>query len=160
MTNARGIWDHGALLLGRWFGTGLSPKAPGTVGSLGALPLFFVLRETPWPLYWAATLLVCGGGILVSERCAKLLGEKDPSSVVIDEVAGVMISLGMVRHAPLWILALAWGLFRLFDIMKPGIIDKAQHWPPYGVGIMADDILAGIVAGALSLGVWQASLGL
>jgi phosphatidylglycerophosphatase A len=160
MTNAKSIWDHGALLLGQWFGTGLSPKAPGTVGSLGTLPLFFLLKDVPWPAYWAVTLVVSGGGIIVSERCAKLLGEKDPSSVVIDEVAGVMIALGIVRHAPLWVLGVAWLLFRLLDITKPGLIDKAQHWPPYGVGIMADDILAGIVAGVLSLGIFQAFLAL
>ena len=160
MNKAKSLWDHSALLLGRWFGTGLSPKAPGTVGSVGALPLFFLLREVPWPAYWAVTLLVSGGGILVSERCAKLLGEKDPSSVVIDEVAGVMIALGMVRNAPLWILALAWILFRVLDITKPGLIDRAQHWPPNGVGIMVDDLLAGIFAGLLALGIYQAFLAL
>lgn len=142
--------DRFAQLIGQWFGTGLSPVAPGTVGSLGALPLFFVLRQLPWAAYWGVTLLVVLLGVWAAERCTTLLGDDDPGSVVIDEVAGVLIALGFVQHAPYWILAAAWLLFRLFDITKPSLIDKAQELRPAGVGIMADDVLAGLAAGALT----------
>ena len=70
-------------------------------------------------------------------------------------VMRAMIAMGMVSTAPLWLLGIAWVLFRVFDITKPWIIDKAQYWPPNGVGIMADDILAGLVAGTMSFGAWQ-----
>src|SRR5690606_21454131 len=107
--------DHLALLIGQWFGTGLSPVGPGTVGSAGALPLFWLMRDLNVFLYWGLTFLISGVGIVISQRCSEVLGEKDPSSVVIDEVAGVLIALGLVQHGPLWLLGMAWILFRVFD---------------------------------------------
>lgn len=158
MEKPRSLGEQLTLLLGQWFFTGRAPKAPGTVGSAGAVPLVWALLDSSPFAYWGITLLLCLAGFPISQRCSEILGDKDPSSVVIDEVAGVMIALGIVRDAPLWILALAWILFRVFDITKPSWIDRAQYFRPNGVGIMADDILAGIVAGALSWGVWQALL--
>ncbi len=140
--------DRLTLLLGQWFGTGLSPLAPGTLGSLGAVPLFWLLRPSPL-LYWMVTLLICVLGTLVADRCAALLQDEDPSSVVIDEVAGVMIALGPVANAPWFIGVFSWLLFRLLDIAKPGWIDRLQRLRPPGVGIMADDCLAGVLAGAI-----------
>jgi phosphatidylglycerophosphatase A len=89
-------------------------------------------------------------GVWASERCSEILADHDPGSVVIDEVAGVLIALGLVRFAPLWVLAAAWVCFRVLDITKPSLIDKAQQLRPAGVGIMADDVLAGLAAGALT----------
>ncbi len=141
-----------ARLLGQWFGCGLSPLAPGTVGSAGALPFYFLLAPLPAIAYWGVTALVTVLGVWSSQRCAELLGEKDPSSVVIDEVAGVLIALGFLRgQAPL-ALAATWLLFRALDIWKPWLIDRAQYLPPEGVGIMADDVLAGLVAGLVGWG--------
>lgn len=144
------LLDRSALLIGQWFGAGRSKLAPGTVGSVAALPLFFLFRSTPGWAYWSATTIVSLGGIAVSQRCAELLSDDDPQSVVIDEVAGVMIALGVVAAGPLWQLALAWVLFRLLDIFKPGIIERVQFLSPKGLGIMADDLLAGMAAGALA----------
>lgn len=153
MKSDRTFTDQMALLIGQWFFTGRAPVGPGTVGSAGALPLFFLMRSLSVPIYWALTVGISLLGIAVSERCAKILGEKDPSSVVIDEVAGVLIALGVVRHGPLWVLGLAWVLFRALDIAKPWVIDRVQYLSPPGLGIMADDLLAGLVAGLLSWGV-------
>jgi phosphatidylglycerophosphatase A len=155
MTEGRTLTDRLALLIGQWFRTGLSPVGPGTVGSAGAVPFFWLMMDLSLPVYWVITVATCLVGIPISQRCSELLEEKDPSSVVIDEVAGVFIAMGAVAAAPLHILVLAWVLFRVFDISKPWIIDKAQYWHSNGVGIMADDILAGIVAGALAWGAWQ-----
>ena len=140
------------LLLARWFGCGLFPKAPGTVGTLGTLPLFFLIKSWSPVYYWGLTAALCLVGVAVSDRAAHLLGKKDPSEVVIDEAAGVLIALGAVVDGPLWLQALAVVLFRVFDILKPGPIYKMQYWKPYGLGIMIDDIAAGVVAGALCLG--------
>lgn len=151
--------DHISLFLGQWFWSGRAKYAPGTVGSLCTIPLFYVARAWGYPGYWALTLLVAIGGIFVSQRCAEILGDKDPSSVVIDEVAGVLIAMGCVAHSPYWVLALSWGLFRALDILKPWLIDRVQHLKPIGLGIMADDLLAGVSAGALAWlierGVWN-----
>ena len=125
--------------------------APGTIGSVGAVPLFLLLQTASAPTYWGVTILVTVLGTWASQRCSELLSEKDPSSVVIDEVAGVLIAMGLVRGATQPLLLAAWVLFRLLDIKKPWLIDRVQYLKPNGVGIMADDILAGAVAGALCL---------
>jgi phosphatidylglycerophosphatase A len=140
-------------LVATWFGCGLAPRAPGTVGSLGTLPLHLLLRETPSAVHAAAIALVLGAGTWAAQRYAGERGEKDPQRVVIDEVAGTLLALGCVRHAPLWVQGLAFLLFRLFDIWKPGPIRRVERLQPTGVGIMADDVLAGLCAGALAFGV-------
>jgi len=152
MPSKRSVSDHLALLLGQWFGSGRSKIAPGTVGSLGAVPLFWLLREQNLSIYWGTTLLTTLVGFWASQRCSEILDDKDPQSVVIDEVAGVLIAMGFVRAAGPAAWATAWLLFRLFDITKPGLVDRVQYCKPHGVGIMADDLLAGLVAGGLTYG--------
>ena len=134
-----------AMLLATWFGCGRSPWAPGTVGTLGALPLYFVLRRLAPLTYWSAVAALTAAGIWASERAARTLGDDDPSAVVIDEVVGALIALGFTRGASGHLLSLL--LFRAFDILKPGIIDRVQNARPPGLGIMADDLLAGLAAG-------------
>ena len=142
--------DRAALALATWFGCGFAPKAPGTVGALGAIPLHAALCLVHPGLHAALVVLVCGVGTWASHRASIVWNEKDPQRVVIDEVAGVLIAMGMVRGAGLWPAALGFALFRLFDITKPGPIRRAERLPPVGFGIMADDLLAGLVAGVLT----------
>jgi phosphatidylglycerophosphatase A len=139
-----------ASALATWFGCGRSPVAPGTVGALGAVPLHFVLRRTNPLVHFAAVAGVTALGVWAAQKTAEELGEEDPQCVVIDEVAGVLLALTFVRDKGPLTQALAWGLFRLFDITKPGPIDSVQHLEPEGVGIMADDVMAGLLAGALA----------
>lgn len=139
--------DRWALRLGTWFGCGRSPVAPGTAGTLGALPLHLVLSRLPPALHWALVGAISVLGIWSGERMVELLDDKDPQSAVIDEVAGVLIALGIVRGRGLKSAVLATLLFRILDITKPGPIDSAQHVKPAGLGVMADDLLAGIIAG-------------
>jgi phosphatidylglycerophosphatase A len=139
-----------AQAIALWFGCGKSPLAPGTVGALGTLPLFWVLKRTHPLAYWGATVAVSAAGIWASQKTAEALGEDDPSSVVIDEVAGVLIALGFVSRRSVRAQALAWILFRAFDITKPGPIHDLQDLEPAGVGIMADDFAAGLLAGAVA----------
>lgn len=136
-----------AGILASWFGCGKAPQAPGTVGALGALPLYLVLRRLHPVAYAAAALAVTAAGVWASQKTADALGEDDPSSVVIDEVAGALIALGFVARRSVRAQALAWVLFRAFDIVKPGPIEAAERLEPKGVGIMADDVLAGLLAG-------------
>ena len=136
--------------LATWLGCGKSPVAPGTVGTLGALPLYWALKRLSPPAYFAATAAVTAIGIWAANHEAKRLNDEDPSSVVIDEVAGVLLALGFVRGRSLRAEALAVALFRLFDIWKPGPIRTAERAQPPGLGIMADDIAAGAVAGLLA----------
>lgn len=139
-----------ARLVATWFGCGRSPVAPGTVGTLGALPLHLALRALGPVPYAAAVLAVTAAGTWAAQREAERLGSEDPQSVVVDEVAGVLLALLIARGTGLKGELAAVALFRLFDIWKPGPVDRVQHLEPEGVGIMADDLLAGALAGLVA----------
>ena len=136
-----------ARSLATWFGCGHSSVAPGTVGSLGTLPLHFALRSLGPVPHALATLGLTIAGVWAAQRVSDAVGEEDPSAVVIDEVAGTLLAMGIARPAGILGELLALGLFRVLDITKPGIIDRAQRLRPPGLGIMADDVLAGVGAG-------------
>ena len=139
-----------ARLLATWFGCGRSPVAPGTVGSLGAVPLHFALATLGPVPHAAAIVALSVAGTWAANRVAEAEGVEDPQHVVIDEVCGTLIAMGMVSGAGIGVRLLALGLFRVLDITKPGPIDSVQRLEPAGVGIMADDLLAGVVAGAMA----------
>lgn len=138
-----------ARWLATWFGCGLSPRAPGTVGSVGAVPLHLLLCLTSAPLHALAALSVSAAGVWAADRYANERREVDPQRVVIDEVAGTVIAMGLVRDHPLWVQLLALVAFRVLDIWKPWPIRRLEHLKPLGVGIMFDDLLAGLIAGVL-----------
>lgn len=137
-----------ALLLSTWFGCGLAPVAPGTVGSLGALavawPLIAWCGFLPWHfLALAATLTL--PGIWAAHRTAAITEMKDPQIVVVDEVLGQWIALaGAVVLDPPRLLA-AFALFRIFDIVKPWPVRRLEALPG-GAGIVVDDLAAGAYA--------------
>jgi phosphatidylglycerophosphatase A len=138
--------DRVAHLVATWFGCGRSPVAPGTVGTIGALPLHFLLRRMGPVPYLISVASVTAIGIWASQREADRLEKDDPQHIVIDEVAGVLIALFLANRS--WQSeAAAVVLFRLFDIWKPGFVDSAQHAKPEGLGIMLDDVAAGLIAG-------------
>ncbi len=138
-----------ARWLATWFGCGRAPVAPGTVGALGTLPLHFALRALGPVPHFAVTVALTGLGVWAANRVSAALEDEDPSSVVIDEVVGTLLAMGLARPAGIYGELIAFGLFRVFDIVKPGPIDSVQRLKPPGVGIMADDVLAGLLAGAL-----------
>jgi phosphatidylglycerophosphatase A len=134
-----------ACLLAFGFGSGLSPKAPGTVGTLAALPLWYAASFLPLPVYLAVVALMFAAGVWLCGRCEKVLGIQDHSGIVWDEFVGLFITLAA---APVSVGAVLAGflLFRLFDVLKPWPIawlDKRVHG---GFGIMLDDAVAGIFA--------------
>lgn len=138
--------DRVGFVIGTWFGIGKAPVAPGTFGSIGAVPLHLLLCRAPLVGHVVAILIVTAIGTWAAGRVASITGQKDPQIVVVDEVAGVLIAMAAVRDAgPIAQLA-ALVLFRVFDITKPGPIRRAEHLPPVGFGIMADDLVAGVVA--------------
>jgi phosphatidylglycerophosphatase A len=146
-----------ARLIASGFGSGYAPKAPGTAGSLVALMIGAgLLAWHPLALPLAIIVSIVAG--LVSIRPAG--GTEDPGWVVIDEFAGQWIALLPLAHPSLLGLALAFVLFRLFDITKPGPIGWADglHGP---IGVMADDVIAGGFAAAILYAVqlwWPALL--
>jgi len=147
--------NAGVRLLATWFGSGLLPRAPGTWGSLAALPpaALLVWLGGPW-LLAAATLLIAGAGWAVSAAYVSASGREDPKEVVIDEVAGQWMPLVVLPFEPLAWLA-AFLAFRLFDVAKPWPVGWADRRLKGGFGIMADDLLAGAYATLLAGGAWM-----
>lgn len=127
------------------FGSGLAPKAPGTFGTLAAIPCFLIISQLA-PVYYA--LLVTSisiVGIYICGQAAKEVGVHDHGAIVWDEFAGFFITMFMVPVSWLSILV-GFVLFRFFDIYKPWPISWADKKLTGGFGIMFDDILAGLCA--------------
>lgn len=139
-------------LLAFGFGSGLAPKAPGTFGSLAALALFPLLALLALPAYLAVLALAIVAGVPICAQAARALDVHDDGRIVWDEFAGQWLALLPLVPVTAWgpgemaWLFVGFGLFRLFDIAKPwpiGYLDKRVHG---GVGIMIDDLLAGVFA--------------
>ncbi len=127
------------------FGSGLAPKAPGTFGTLAAVPFYLLFAKLPLPAYLALTLLLFLIGVWVCGRCEQILGVDDHSGIVWDEFVGLFITLAGVPASPYVVMA-GFCLFRLFDIFKPWPISWLDRHVHGGLGIMLDDVLAGAYA--------------
>ena len=143
-----------AVILATWFGCGKFPKAPGTAGTLGAIPLVWALSLLgPLP-YMLATLVFTIFAIFVAHVYEAESGEHDASEVVIDEVAGFLVTMTWVPFSWTYVLA-GFLLFRFFDILKPFPISYIDRKVGGGVGVVADDLLAGILANVILQFLWQ-----
>lgn len=138
------------------FGSGLINPAPGTWGTLAAVPLYYLLMQLPQTAYYgvtayyAITALVCIVGVYLCGKAAKDAGVHDHKAIVWDEIAGFLITMVAAPAVHIIWVAVGFALFRFFDVLKPfpiNIIDKKVYG---GLGIMLDDILAGVFA-AISL---------
>ena len=130
---------HPAHFLALGFGAGLSPRAPGTVGTLVGFPLFWLLAESPF--YWAWVALFLGIGVWACGIAGRNLGVHDHGGLVWDEVAAFLMVLPFAPPS-LAGSAVAFVLFRLFDIWKPFPIAWFDARVPGGLGVMLDDVLA------------------
>ena len=139
-----GLSGRIALILSTWFGTGLCPLAPGTCGTLGALPLV-ILGQVSNRTTGILILMGCTAAALwSSKRAGEILGSNDPPAVVIDEAAGFLLTMIFLPFS--WpVLCLGFVLFRLFDILKPFPIRRLERLG-HGFGIVLDDLLAGLYA--------------
>ena len=131
------------------FGAGYFPVAPGTVGSVVGLALVIALRQTSFaPLGLAISLAILAGvlfavGVWSAEKAEKVFGRVDPGQVVIDEVAGQIITFVATPRVNWAGLIAGFLLFRAFDIVKPFPARRAERFPG-GWGIMVDDVVAGL----------------
>ena len=177
--------DWFTTLVVTFFGSGMSPKAPGTMGSLAAaivaypmavlashlfngkeslpLPLHISKTQSEFPInlfFLTAALIVFFAAIPFVKKAMKDTGTEDPGWIVIDEVCGIFMALAffptdiIVAHP--WFLAIAFGLFRFFDILKPLGIHKMEKLPG-AWGVMADDLLGGVYSGIL---LWLSAVGI
>jgi phosphatidylglycerophosphatase A len=144
------------LFLAFGFGSGLAKKAPGTCGTLAAVPLYLLIAQTGNLIYSLATIVATIVGIWICDKAAEKLGEHDFGGIVWDEIAGYLITLWFIPFS--WLnVVLGFILFRFFDILKPWPIKVADRKVKGGFGIMLDDVLAGVFANlvlVLILGWW------
>ena len=131
------------MLIATGFYSGYLPKAPGTWGSLVGLLLFFLLHTLSLEVYLAVVAGIFVLGTFAAGEAEKIMDRKDPGLVVIDEIVGMLITMIAIPATPL-AMGLGFILFRIFDIWKPfpiRLIDQRFHG---GLGIMLDDVVAGI----------------
>ena len=134
--------------LATWFGCGLAPVAPGTAGAIGALPLYVLTMYFGGRAGLVVVMaVVTGVGIWAASRVARELGKKDPQLVVVDEVAGMLVTMLPVQAVSTRAVVAGLVLFRFFDIVKPWPV-RAFEKLPGGWGIVLDDVAAGLL-GAL-----------
>lgn len=139
------VWQDPIYFIAFGFGSGLMSKAPGTWGTLAAVPLYLLLVGLPLWLYLSITLLAFILGVWVSDRVSRDLGVHDYKGIVWDEVVGYLLTMAMIPAGLGWMLA-GFLLFRLFDIWKPQPIGFVDSKVKGGFGIMLDDVLAAIPA--------------
>ena len=140
------VWTNPIHFLAFGFGSGLAPKAPGTFGTIAAIPVYLLISLlNSFTTYLVATALISIAGIWICGMTSKDLDVHDHPGIVWDEIAGYLITMILVPLTWYWILV-GFILFRTFDILKPWPISWLDKKVSGGLGIMLDDIIAGIFA--------------
>ena len=145
--------DNVATLIAAGFGSGLSPVAPGTAGSVVAVAVLAVVIDMPLVWHWCAWVGLFGVAVWSAGRAGEAWGVIDHPAIVIDEVAGVWLALLMpltlfpFEIPSALLLVGSFLLFRLFDIVKPWPVDAVERGLPDAWGVVLDDVVAGLLAG-------------
>lgn len=126
-----------------FFGLGYFPAIPGTLGSIAGVAVYYFLRDRE-TIFYAVLFSVMVIGFAAAGRAALAFGKKDPRSIIIDEIAGMMVALAFVPFSALNLI-IVFTLFRVFDVAKPFPIRKLESFSG-SLGIMLDDIVAGVYA--------------
>lgn len=140
------IWTNPVHFLAFGLGSGAAPYAPGTFGTVAAIPLYFVLVNfVTWPVYALVVAVMFGFGVWLCDRTEKDIGVHDHSGIVWDEFVGYLVTMFAIPVGWIWVVA-GFFLFRLFDVWKPFPVRQLERRYQNGFGNMADDLLAGIYA--------------
>jgi phosphatidylglycerophosphatase A len=142
---ARQVFTNPVHLLAYGFGAGLSPKAPGTMGTVVAIPIYLLLVSAGAGAYYAFLAVALVAGVFICGYTAKRIGVDDPKGVVWDEIVGYLITMLGLPMGVVWVIG-GFLLFRLFDIWKPWPIRWIDRNVKGGLGIMADDVIAAVFA--------------
>ncbi|MDR0782004.1 MAG: phosphatidylglycerophosphatase A [Pseudomonadales bacterium] len=142
----RFVLRHPVHFVAFGFGSGLAPRAPGTFGTLAAVPCYLVLHHyLPLPYYLVMLVLAFGVGTWLCGRTAQAMGVHDPGGIVWDEFVGFWLTMVLAPPGWLWVV-LGFVLFRFFDVLKPFPINWLDRRIKGGLGIMLDDVVAGLFA--------------
>ena len=137
--------NHFFLFLATGFGVGFSPIAPGTLGTLVAIPIYYFLSEIPSPIYEITLAAFFFLSVWISENAEMFFKRKDDGRIVIDEMMGFFITMLWAPKTVRFIV-IGFFLFRFFDILKPFPIRRLEKKIKGGFGVVLDDVLAGIYA--------------
>lgn len=139
----KGFLKHPVHLMAFGFGSGCVPRIPGTVGTVIGIPIYLLIVDFPWFIYLSITMILFVAGIWICGITSRHLNVHDHQGIVWDEIVGFLIA--MMAVPPDWrFILIAFMLFRLFDICKPCPIKWIDQKVTGGIGIMLDDVLAGI----------------
>ncbi|MEZ4365657.1 MAG: phosphatidylglycerophosphatase A [Kofleriaceae bacterium] len=139
-------------------GAGYSPVAPGTCGTIVAVPLAWALAPVAAPLYLLIVVGITALAIAAAHRADQAWGTHDSGRIVIDEVAGYLVTMALVPRDQAWPLLVGFVVFRAFDIIKPPPVRWLDEHLPGGVGVVLDDIAAGVMGAAVMVGLAYAGL--
>lgn len=142
------VFTDPRYLIGYGFGSGLLPWMPGTWGTLCAIPLYLLISYLPWWLYSLILIAFAIIAVWVSDVLSKEMGTHDDPGINIDEFIGYLVTMIAAPHSWLAVL-LGFGYFRLFDILKPWPISWIDKNVGGGIGMLLDDVVAGIAAAIL-----------
>lgn len=143
--NFKTLLKKPAAFIAYGFGSGLSPKAPGTFGTLVAIPIYWLIQDWSLTAYLIFTLMAFLFGIWICQKTVDWLKQDDPGGIVWDEVVGYLVTMIAAPKGWLWI-TLGFVLFRLFDILKPWPVSLADRKIHGGFGVMFDDVIAGVMS--------------
>ncbi|MBT7307138.1 MAG: phosphatidylglycerophosphatase A [Gammaproteobacteria bacterium] len=143
--SAKTVFTDPAHLFAFGFGSGLAPFAPGTFGTAAAIPFYLLMQSLSLPLYLGLVLIAFIFGVWVCGKAGAALGEHDHGGIVWDEFVGFWVTMVAAPSGWQWIVA-GFLLFRLFDIWKPWPINWADQQLSGGLGVMLDDLIAGLYA--------------
>jgi len=136
---------HFILILATGFGVGYSPFAPGTLGTLIAIPVYYFLSNISSPIYEITLVGFFFLSVWISENAEIFFGKKDDQRIVIDEIMGFLITMLWVPQTAI-LMGVGFFLFRFFDIVKPFPIRRLEKKLKGGYGVVADDVMAGVYA--------------
>jgi phosphatidylglycerophosphatase A len=141
--NFKSLLKRPSSFIAYGFGSGLAPKAPGTFGTLVALPIYWFMQDWSLTTYLLTVFLAFVAGIWFCQRTVDWIKQDDPSGVVWDEIVGYLVAMTFAPVGWQWML-IGFVLFRFFDIVKPWPVSWADKKLHGGFGIMLDDLIAGV----------------
>lgn len=141
----RSVWRNPVHFTAFGFGSGASPRAPGTAGTVAAAVIYLLLPDMSWPVYLLFLLVTFFFGVWLCGKTADDVGVHDHGGIVWDEFVGFWLTMFLAPPGLLW-LVIGFVLFRFFDIVKPWPISWLDRHVDGGMGIMIDDVIAGIMA--------------
>lgn len=143
--NFKSLIKRPACFVAYGFGAGLAPKAPGTFGTVVALPIYWLMQNWSLAAYIALVLVMFIAGIWLCQKASDWLKQDDASGIVWDEIVGYLVAMTLAPSGWQWMLV-GFVLFRFFDILKPWPVSLADRKLHGGLGVMLDDVVAGLYA--------------